>query len=246
MFKRCFLVVGLLALAGPVAASEPVAEGPLKEKLLGWVKEHHNHPMREQKILGDFEKLYVENVRPGGGFSVIVGSGIFKSRKATLLAGYQNQLFALELDDEAGRKAGVAPVRMEFRALQPPAPTRLGRRALTLSGLTLNDGSQLLPAGERLAGRVSYEKTGAPPRGPLVLRLFYLTGTQMRTRTQKVTLDPKAKSGTWGFSFDPVRKEDREFRGPLALFFDVCEEGTRPNEGAIVSRGAAAAVVVVP
>jgi serine/threonine protein kinase len=174
-------------------------------------------------------------------FEVVIGPGLVKSNKLTLLAGRAGKLDVFELGPELARgfrgSNGVCGVRNFSTGddLRRAAPRVL------LSDLVLDEPADLFP--ERpVAGSVAY-RIRDRWQGKWALRLtFYFSKRGKRGVLIPRDGLPEADQGTLPFEFPPLEEPRQVTPGPYAVFVEVVTQ--EAGRTVVESNSAAAAVRV--
>jgi hypothetical protein len=215
------------------AAAPPVARAP-RDRALDWVAEHAAAPA--DKVVDEAKKLLDARVKEGMAFTLALGDGLLKEKKSVVLAGWEGELFAIELSAEQARSLKVAERDLALAAFPEPAGRRSEKPPFVLSDLRVSG------AGPKLAGTVAYRR-GEAPAGALVLRLSYLGGPSLRTQQDPV--EAKAVSGTLAFSVPAPTGAEPAPTGLVVLVVEVCSAAGAGKPEAVLSN-AVAAVVNLP
>jgi hypothetical protein len=219
------------------------AGGSLADSTVAWVKKN-NAFGPDHKLVKDVTAKFASDVKENWGFSLALGRKLTKSRKPTLMGGWNGSVFVFECDAEQPAALRIPDDAMAFRGIAQGVVQR-DKQPVTLSDLKVNNAGAL-GLDEKITGSVAYKKTGEAKGTVLLLRLTYLAGDAVRTKLHFIGPTLKGESGTINFSYGGVGAADWKFHGPLVLFFEVYEHTGQIERQPVLSSPVAAAVVVKP
>jgi serine/threonine protein kinase len=174
-------------------------------------------------------------------FQIVLGPGLVKSGKATLLVGRAGILDVFELGPELARDFPGGDHVCGVRNYSTGDDLRRATPRVLLSDLALDDAADLFP--ERpIRGSVAYRIRDRRP-GKCSLRLtFYFSTTGKRAVLLPRDGLPEADQGTLPFSFPPLSNPQEVMPGPDVVFVEFV---TQDAGRTIVESNAAAAAVRV-
>jgi hypothetical protein len=230
-------------VAPPLATilpTRPPEVGAMRDKAVAWVKAN-NAFGPTHKIVADVARHMEVDVKEDMGFSLAFGAKLMKSRKPTMLGGWNDTFFVFEFPPEQADDLRIPAGTMLFTGIAGDKVQR-DRRPVTLSDLTLTKGGTL-SAGERIGGSVKYRRTGEAKGTVLLLQLTYQAGKLRRTPFHFIGPTLPAEEGTIRFNYlsdlDAIG-----YSGGLLLFFDLIEHTGQADKKPVLSNTLAAAVVV--
>jgi serine/threonine protein kinase len=191
----------------------------MRDRTVEWVR-HHNRWRPDAPIVANIARQIDSGLPGHEGFQVILGSGLVRSGKPTMLAAHPGGWFSFEVD-EAGAPLKLSPTGSVFHAYQTGDETRLARPAVELSGLRL-DQTDPLPRGEKITGEVAYRIPERSPT-PLFLRLVhYPTAGKLRSTAMHYPKPPLHDGdGTLRFEFGGLDPERTRFDEVVVIFVDL-------------------------
>jgi hypothetical protein len=211
----------------------------VRDQALSWLRENAIDPLRDalpSTMVSQIDK----DLAGSEAFHVLLGRGLVKSSKPTLLVGRAGTLHVFALspvlagDLPAETSRGQNSSRGDDQRRKTPR--------VVLSGLTIERADHLFP--ERpVNGSVAYRILDRWP-GPFSLRLTFYFGKRKRHVLLSPERLPEADRGVLRFSFPPLDDAQQVMPGPDVVFVEAI---TQDSERTVVeSNDAAAAVRVMP
>jgi hypothetical protein len=176
----------------------------------------------------------------GEAFQVLLGPGLVKSSKATLLLGRAGALHVFEL--EPALAPDVSPGGCRVQNYSAGNDRRRAVPRIVLSGLVVEGADHLFPE-QRVKGSVAYQLLSRWP-GEYALRLTFYFGKHKRDVLLRRGDLPDADRGTLRFSFPPLDAPDEVMPGPDAVFVEVITQAA--GQVVVESNAAAVGVRVMP
>jgi predicted Zn finger-like uncharacterized protein len=227
----------------PVEVSQPPGPGSMRERAIAWVKAN-NAFGPTHKIVKDVTNHFSKDLKEQWGFSLMMDGGLLKSKKPTMLAGWNEGFFVFEFRPEQAASLKLAKNTMVFKGIAQDK-VQTDKQPITLSDLRIANAGAL-GSDEKITGSVAYKTKGEVRGTVLMLRLSCMVGKSTRVKFQSIGQTMPAESGTLNFSFWGVDSADWGFQGPLVLFFDLYEHTGQVDRRPVLSNAMAAAVVVTP
>jgi serine/threonine protein kinase len=226
-----------------VASAEELAwhKRERRDRAVGWLRANNRsgpgHP-----VVAYMASRIDQDLDVSEAFQVVLGPGLVKSAKPTLLVGRAGAFDVFELRPELARDFSIGEQGCRVRNYSTADDLRRAAARVLLSDLVIDSADGLFP--ERpLTGSVAYRILGRWP-GECALRLTYYFGTRGRTVLIPRDRLPEADQGTLPFSFPPLGKPQEVMPGPDVVFVEFI---TQDSGRTIVESNAAAVVVrVVP
>jgi serine/threonine protein kinase len=174
-------------------------------------------------------------------FQVLLGPGLLKSAKPTLLVGRAGVLSVFELGPKLTRGFPIPGEVCRIQNYSSGDDLRRATPRVLLTGLVLDDTSNLFP-GRPITGSVAYRILDRWP-GECALRLTYYFGKRSRSVLVSYLQLPKADDGRLSFSFPPLGDPQNFVPGPDVVFVEFI---TQDSGQTVVESNAAVAAVRVP
>jgi hypothetical protein len=198
------------------------------------------------RVVGLVKDMLNDQVRFGDGFVLSLGPKLMKSEKPTLVVGWGEEVFPLELTAEQAAQSAVRGGEIGVRKIK--APDDVGRYAEhRLSGLKLDRNT--LDPGTRLTGSVPYQRLAGKGEGFYSLRLTYLVGgTQVTAYSHLEGASLPRASGSLSFSFPSLDELKLKHEGPVVALVDLVMYFGPDRVGpvGVVSTPAAALIQIAP
>jgi hypothetical protein len=213
----------------------------VRDRAVDWLRAN-NRWRPEHPLVTDTAARIDQDLDAAEAFQVLLGAGLLKSGKATLLEGRAGALDVFELGPDLARDLPVGPQGCRVENYSTGDDLRRAAPRVLLSGAVLDGASRFFP--ERpVAGSVVY-RVLSRWQGNCALRLTHYFGTRGRAVLLPLAGLPETDQGTLPFSFPPLADPRDVVPGPDAVFVEVVTQ----DDGATVveSNAAAAAVRVLP
>jgi len=238
MRNRCLIAILACAMAGLVSAQSAHPNGAtLKKQAMTWLKANNafgpDHPLVED-LGGTVEKT----LKQGKDFTVILGTKLTKSGKATALASHGDEVFALELTPEQLKKSNIKEGGAAFiqggkcqDIVESPLPIHIEQPKL--QGGSAVDGSK------EFKGEVVIDQKKRPT-GKLSVRITLSGENLALTLYSPIDRLPVADKAAIAFAFPPLNAKDKtKFQGLAIAFIDLCVVDPSQPEVIVVSNAKA-------
>jgi hypothetical protein len=228
---------------GPTALVTPTEQARQKHKVrdraVDWVRT--NNRWGPGHDLVNYVASHIDrDLDAAEAFQVLLGPGLVKSSKATLLVGRAGVLSVVELGPGLAREVPAAGCRVQNYSAGDDL--RRATPRVLLSDLVIKGAGSLFP--ERpVSGSVAYRIRDRWP-GECALRLTYYFGKRRRTALVPHDRLPKDDQGTLPFSFPPLDEPGQVMPGPDAVFVELVTHDA--GRTVVESSAAIAAVRVMP
>jgi serine/threonine protein kinase len=193
-----------------------------------WVRAH-NRWEGKFELLASLQKDVNGWLDRKDGFCLLLGAGLLKSQKPTLVAARGGRVYTLELRPP---RSVPSPKPGKTCTLQPFWPSGDGWRrkpTVRLSDLKI-DNTKAMPYGERMRGTVSYRRTGSPGEN-LRLQLVYYHNGAMTRLTYFLPAGLPAEAGRFGFDFAELQARRSPPNKPQLVFVELA---SRQNKQTVV------------
>jgi serine/threonine protein kinase len=204
-----------------------------------WLRANNTQP--PQAGLVDFVVSRVDQDAAGAeAFQVLLGPGLTKSAKATLLVGRAGALHVLELSGAIGDDVPAGACRVQNYSAGNER--RRAAPRILLSEFRL-DRADCLFAERPLDAKVAYRIVHRW-QGEYALRLTYYFGKRHRHVVVRRDRLPETEEGTLALRFAPLDDADQVVPGPDAVFVEALTQ--EAGQTVVESNAASAAVRVMP
>jgi predicted Zn finger-like uncharacterized protein len=225
----------------PVEVPQPAGPGSMRDKAIAWVKAN-NAFGPTHRIAQDVTNYFNKDMKENWGFSLMMDAGLLKSKKPTMLAGWNENFFVFEFPPEQAAGLKLAKNTMVFKGIAQDIVQR-DNQPVTLSDLKIANAGAL-DSDARITGSVAYKTMGEVKGGVLMLRLCYAAGNATRIKSHVIGQTMPADSGRIAFSLYAADSADPGYHGPLVLFFEIYEHTGQARRRPVLSNTVAAVVVV--
>jgi hypothetical protein len=225
------------ALAGAPDLARQKREA--RDSAVDWLRANIIHKL-VHSVSADVSSHIDKDLDASEAFQVLLGPGLVKSSKATLLLGRAGALQVFELDQAVAAEVSAGGCRVQNYSTG--SDCRRSVPGIRLSGLVVEGADHLFPE-QPVTGSVSYEILARRP-GPCALRLTFYFGKRKRDVFLPRDGLPGADRGTLPFTLPPLDDPDEVMPGPDAVFLEVVTHDS--GRAVVESTAAAAAVRVMP
>jgi hypothetical protein len=220
----------------------------VRNQAVDWLRANNT---RRDDSLSTYVASHIDrDLEQSEAFQLLLGPGLMKSRKATLLVGRAGTLHTLvgragtlhtfELDPTQARGISGGVVRVKNYSTRNDKRRAIPR--VRLSDLVIEGAAHLFPE-QPLQGVVTYRLIDRRP-GNHALRLTFYFGKQKRHVLVPSEPFPENDEGFLSFSFPALADADRVVAGPDVVFIELVD--LEAGQTIIESNAAAALVQVMP
>jgi hypothetical protein len=226
-----------------LATAEELADQKRKtrDRAVAWLRAQNRwgpgHP-----AVADVAAHLDRDLNASEAFQVMIGSGLVKSGKPTLLAGRAGALDVFELSPELTRDSPFAAELCGVKNYSAGDDLRRRAPRVLLSGAVIDGPDRLFPE-RRLTGSVTYRILGRW-RGACALRLTHYFGTRQRAVLLGRDGLPGPERGTLSFTFPPLGEPHEVTPGPDVVFVELVTQDS--GRTVVESNAASAPVRVMP
>jgi hypothetical protein len=225
----------------PLASAEELArqQQKVRDQAVSWLRGNSIDPLRDRLPAAVASRID-KDLAGNEAFHILLGRGLVKSSKPTLLVGRAGTLHVFELSPALAGDVLAEASRGQNSSTGDDWRRKAPR--VVLSGLTIEGADHLFP--ERpVKGSVAYRILDRW-RGGYALRLTFYFGKRKRHVLLPPERLPEADRGILRFSFPPLDDAPQVMPGPDVVFVEIV---TQDSERTVVeSNDAAAAVRVMP
>jgi hypothetical protein len=210
-----------------------------RDRAVEWVRAN-NCWQRDHPVVAYAATHIDRDLEKAEAFQVLLGPGLVKSAKPTILVGRAGNLFVFELSPDLTRGYPIDDQICRVQNYSSGDDLRRAPPRMVLSDLILDRASDLSPA-RPITGSVAYRVLDRWP-GECALRLTYYFGKRSRSVVVPHDHLPEASQGRLALLFPPVGDPQDFVPGPDVVFVEFI---TQESGRTVVESNAAAAAVRV-
>ena len=217
----------------------------IRELGVAWVRDNNalgpNH-----KIVEDASKRLNDQVQFDQGFVATLGAKLVKSQKPTMLVGWNNEIFPLELTPEQGKQANIKDAVMGVAAVPTGNDVGPGPPIGRLSALKL-DHADALDGAARMTGTVQFHRSRPDAAEEYYSVRLMILGPKTRTTVYQHLKAPLPKGdGLLALDFPPLNEDKAGLGGPTPVLVEVIAYFDAERQGPPLVVSNAVAGLVVP